>query len=236
MVLPILVPPTAVREVAHASTITQALWVQTGLAQSRYRVAGAARSVPAPVQSMMGERAKLVHHWRRVARPPRRRGRASKEHVTTSRTIALDASPQLSTPELLGDCARLMRLLLRRSRARLSHTHRRAIARATRRFDLHSATIKVLPDHADAAAWLLAAMHWWGCRHPAALACEPLHPPTGIVRWLSGFDVRQQVNSPREVISMLPRSMVFIERRSRELVAAMIRRRGVVALLPELLR
>ncbi|WP_213956729.1 MULTISPECIES: hypothetical protein [unclassified Variovorax] len=235
MVLPILVLPTAAPEVLHASMIAQAHWVRAGLAQARHRVAGAARGVPAPVQSMMGERAKLVHHWRRVARRPRRRGGTSKEHAM-SRTTALDASPHFGTQELLGDCVRLMRLLLRRSRARLSHAHRRAIARATLRFDLHSATIRVLPAHADAVAWLLAAMHWWGCRHPAALVCKPLHPPTGIVRWLSGFEVVQQVDCQREVISKLPRSMALIERRSRELVAAMIRRRGVVALLPELLR
>jgi hypothetical protein len=35
---------------------------------------------------------------------------------------------------------------------------------------------------------------------------------------------------------MLPRSMALIERRSHEIVVAMISRQGVVALLPELLR
>ena len=129
-----------------------------------------------------------------------------------------------------------MRLLLRRSRARLSHSHRWAITRASRQFDLQSATITVTPAQAAAAAWLLAAMHWWGCRHPGALECKPLHPPTGIVRWLARFELRQQFDHPREVIAMLPRSMALVERRSHEIVATMIRRQGVIALLPELLR
>ena len=94
----------------------------------------------------------------------------------------------------------------------------------------------VTPAHADAATWLLAAMYWWGCRHPAALDQKPLHPPTGIVRWLAGFDISQQVDRPREVIAMLPESMALIEHRSLQLVATMIARRRVVAMLPELLR
>jgi hypothetical protein len=187
---------------------------------------------------MKSDRAELVYQWRRVARLPRQRPVAGTSQGLTPmpQDTALLAFAQLGTQELLGDCERLMRRLLHRSRARLSHTHRRAVTRATSRFNLHCPTIKVLPAHADAAAWLLAAMHWCGCRHPAALNCKPLHPPTGIVRWLSGFELDQQVDCPREVISKLPESMALVERRSRELVAVMIRRRGVVALLPELLR
>lgn len=38
----------------------------------------------------------------------------------------------------------------------------------------------------------LAAMYWRGCRHPGALHVPPLHPATGVVRWLSGFTAREQ--------------------------------------------
>lgn len=86
------------------------------------------------------------------------------------------------------------------------------------------------------AAWLLAAMHWGGCRHPAALHCEPLHPPTGVVRWLSMFDIRQQVECAGEIQELLIGRMADIDRQCQWLVEEMLRRGSVVALLPELLR
>ncbi|MDR6861318.1 hypothetical protein [Variovorax guangxiensis] len=219
MALPILVLPAATLESLPVDLSAPA----------------AARSRPVLAQSTLSDRDRLIGMWRRLPRLSRRRASTSQEQAIW-RTTALPASSPIASQELLGDCERLMRLLLRRAGARLSHSHRWAIRRASRRFELHSATIRVTPAHADAAAWLLAAMHWWGCRHPGALECKPLHPPTGIVRWLAGFELSRQVDHPREVLSMLPQSMALIERRSRQIVADMIRRQGVVALLPELLR
>ena len=233
MVLPILVLAPAPATVP-TDLITPARWARSGAGLSRRGVTGVARSVPVPTKSTMSERDKLIHRWRCVSSPPRRRWSIPRGQTPAARATPLPAS--LEAQELLRNCERLMRLLLRRARARLLHTHRRSITQAVRLFDLRSATITVTPAHADAAAWLLAAMHWWGCRHPVALDRKPLHPPTGLLRWLNGFELVQQVDRPHEVISMLPESMAIIERRSGELVAAMIRRKGAVALLPELLR
>jgi hypothetical protein len=68
------------------------------------------------------------------------------------------------------------------------------------------------------------------------LRCEPLHPPTGLVRWLSTFDVRLQVERAGEIQVLLIRRMADIERQSRSLIEEMLRRGSGVALLPELLR
>lgn len=46
-------------------------------------------------------------------------------------------------------------------------------------------------------------MFWRGCRHPGALREAPLHPATGLVRWLSTFSVVQQHNDERAVLLAL---------------------------------
>jgi hypothetical protein len=56
------------------------------------------------------------------------------------------------------------------------------------------------------------------------------------VRWLSAFDVRQQVECAGEIQRLLLGRMADVERRSHWLIGAMLRRGRRVALLPELLR
>lgn len=128
-----------------------------------------------------------------------------------------------------------MRQLLRRSLADLSRTDRQAIQLATRQFDSRQATIPLDPECEEAAVWLLAAMHWWGYRHPRELDQVPSHPPTGLLRWLATFRRIHQEYHPQGIIAMLPLDMRRMEYRSRVLVASMIARRDAVALLPELL-
>lgn len=79
------------------------------------------------------------------------------------------------------------------------------------------------------------AMHWRGYRHPAALFCAPMHPATAIVRWLSEVSVVDQVECPREILAALARDIARIGELSRAVTTAMAARRGVIALLPELL-
>lgn len=93
-----------------------------------------------------------------------------------------------------------------------------------------------IEERADFGGWLLAAMHWNGCRHPAALRCEPLHPPTGLVRRLSMFEVGRQIECAGEIQVALVRRMAAVERQSQWLIDEMLRRGSDVALLPELLR
>jgi hypothetical protein len=83
---------------------------------------------------------------------------------------------------------------------------------------------------------LLAAMYWNGCRHPKALWCEPLHPATGVVRWLSGFDVVEQSEDARYILAKLAARVGWIEYESLKLVREMRDKRRVVAMLPELLQ
>ena len=56
------------------------------------------------------------------------------------------------------------------------------------------------------------------------------------MRWLTDLELSRQVERPHDIIALLPNKMAIIDLRSRILVAAMIARRRVVALLPELLR
>ncbi|MGT2509468.1 hypothetical protein [Cupriavidus basilensis] len=137
--------------------------------------------------------------------------------------------------DLLRDCERLTRLLLRRSWASLPQRDRRWIRSATRVFDPDMPISTVAPVQTNAAAWLFAAMHWCGCRHPEALWCKPLRPPTGVVRWLSGFDVVEQKDHPHDIMTTLAERVGRVEQQSRKLVRAMRARKRVVALLPELL-
>ena len=219
MVLPILVPePMPAPEVAPSE-------------KNKGRPARIGTS-----PSKVSDRDSLIRQWRRVLWRPMQPGSTWQGRAPTVRFVTAAASTFTESQELLRDCERLMRRLLRRSWARLPRTQRRAIRRKIRSFNLDRPTIAVASGQADAAAWLLAAMHWCGCRHPAALFAKPLHPATGIVRWLTGFELSRQVERPRDIIALLPTKMAIIDQRSRFLVAAMIARRRVVALLPELLR
>ncbi|AJG23867.1 hypothetical protein [Cupriavidus basilensis] len=56
-----------------------------------------------------------------------------------------------------------------------------------------------------------------------------------MVRWLSGFNVVEQKGHPRAIMTKLAQKVGRVEQQSRKLVSAMRARKGVVALLPELL-
>lgn len=190
---------------------------------------------PEPEQVAANDRDALIRYWRRVLWLPiqpigRQQGRAVALCGMRS-----GAMTKAESYDLLRDCERLTRLLLRRSWASLPQRDRRWIRSATRVFDPDMPISTVAPVQTNAAAWLFAAMHWCGCRHPEALWCKPLHPPTGVVRWLSGFDVVEQKDHPHDIMTTLAERVGRVEQQSRKLVRAMRARKRVVALLPELL-
>jgi hypothetical protein len=150
--------------------------------------------------------------------------------------IARYASDSSPAGDLLHIAEHLMRRCLRQSWSKLTRSERRALLAGTRHFDPADPWIALTPQHAAAAAWVLAAMHWCGCRHPAALHCKPLHPPTGLLRWLSRFDGWHQTYRPTDIAYRLVAQMEHTLRSSRRLVEAMFARAGYVVLLPELLR
>ena len=191
---------------------------------------------PASRRMRANSREDLISQWRSVLSESipdhaERDGTPDTSNAGMSKAMAGgDAS------ELLRDGERLARLLLRRSWLSLPRRERRALRQRIRTFNLQAPAIRVPRAQTNATAWLLATMYWNGCRHPSALWCEPLHPATGVVRWLSGFDVVEQNEYPRDIMAQLAARVGWIESESRRLVKAMRMSRRVVALLPELLQ
>ncbi|CAN7778919.1 hypothetical protein LJR296_007862 [Cupriavidus necator] len=195
----------------------------------RRRRAAASMSLPT------NGRDELVYHWRQLLGLPAAIANSGRRpsHALSAQTSEVMAGGD--SRELLHDSEHLTRLLLRRAWANVPRRQRRMIRRAVLSFDPEKPAIKVAAAQINAAAWLLAAMHWNGCRHPNALWCKPLHPLTGVVRWLSGFDVVEQHEHSREILTKLAERVGWVEGQSRQLVAVMKAKRRVVALLPELL-
>lgn len=65
----------------------------------------------------------------------------------------------------------------------------------------------------------VAPMHWRGGRNPGALRSEPLHPSTGLMRWISEFYIRKHPESAGEIQHFLISRMADVERRSQCLIA-----------------
>jgi hypothetical protein len=139
--------------------------------------------------------------------------------------------------DLLRRCEVLLRALLRQRRRVLGLKHRE-LAFVTKQFDHHRFSAS---GRMTALAYVLAGMHWCGCSHPAFLMQAPLHPPTGLLRWLTAFTVMEQVDQGQQLFELL----ALEERRVFEHARALIERlermrarcspRGIV-LLPELLQ
>ena len=135
----------------------------------------------------------------------------------------------------LVDCECLLRLLLRRTWRSLPKSQRAQLQAAARHFEPERFFLASPGIEPVTAAWCLAAMHWRGCGHPAALFCAPVHPATALVRWLSEFSVVEQVQCPRHVLVALARDISRTRTLSRVVTAAMAAGGDVIALLPELL-
>jgi hypothetical protein len=139
--------------------------------------------------------------------------------------------------EAMRSEALLRQLLCRRRRSLgLSRGELRRLADG---FD--SDSLRAAPEcSAPALAFVLASMYWCGCRHPRSLFIAPLHPPTGLVRWLTRFCVQEQVDQGQLLLERLvlevQRIDLFAGVLMRRIQAMTARHGRRVVLLPDLLR
>lgn len=77
-------------------------------------------------------------------------------------------------------------------------------------------------------------MYWCGVRPPASLYQKPLHPPTGLVRWISVFHINQQAMRAHEIQRQLDHDMSTKVTQCDWLVRRMVKKTDTVALLQEL--
>ena len=171
----------------------------------------------------------LLAHWRPVARrcapPPLAPLIARPRTDACARTV-------------LRQCEALLRQLLRRRRRALGLS-RGELRRLADWFD--SDSLRAAPEcSAPALAFVLASMYWCGCCHPRSLLIAPLHPPTGLVRWLTRFCVQEQVDQGQQLLERLVLEEQRIDRFANALmlrIQAMTARHGRGAvMLPDLLR
>lgn len=118
---------------------------------------------------------------------------------------------------------------------RCNGRHVYAIARSC------DASLRVLVSVLDreAMAWMLLAMYWKGFSHPMSLIVSPLHPPTGVHRWLMASSERTVFDGPVHDSDRLVRVMRAYRARAVALSALLLKRevlQGRVRLRPELLR
>ena len=144
--------------------------------------------------------------------------------------------PQVSDREsadyggsLLATCEWLLRKRLRQEWALLCRVDRSQALALVSRFKRDCPIISASDLVADAAAWALFAMYWCGASHPAALFNKSLHPPTGLVRWISQFHVDQQRTRVREIQEHFAHYLGVTRGRSDVLVRRMLKRTGVTA-------
>ncbi|HSV46184.1 MAG TPA: hypothetical protein VLJ58_10365 [Ramlibacter sp.] len=153
----------------------------------------------------------------------------SKAGVTINRT---------GFRNLLRRCETHLRRLLQLRRESLGVSCGE-LRRLTESFDLH-ARVACDPDHQPTLAFVFHAMHWCGHSHPAFLDMPPLHPPTHLVRWIAGFNIRDQVEQGHLIVSLLTQAEARTYHQAAALVAEMVSKaaktKGTVPLLPELLR
>jgi len=135
---------------------------------------------------------------------------------------------------LLATCEWLLRKRLRQDWAMLSIANRAQVLILVKRFRTEAPIVDVAELAAEAAAWTLYAMYWCGASHPAALFNKSLHPPTGMVRWVSQFHVDHQTAQAREIQGRFAHYLGVTSDRCDVLVRRMLRRTGRVALMREL--
>jgi len=174
-------------------------------------------------------RSAMVAHWlpvaRRCAPPPLAPLMARPRADACARTV-------------LMQCEALLRQLLRRRRRALGLS-RGELRRLAHGFD--SGSLRAAPEcSAPALAFVLSSMYWCGCCDPRSLFIAPLHPPTGLVRWLTGFCVQEQVDQGQQLLERLVLHEQRIDCFANALmlrIQAMTARHGRGAvLLPDLLK
>ena len=151
--------------------------------------------------------------------------------------MASPSRANLAGRNLLARCEALLRQLLRRRRRRLGISVGE-LMRGAAGYD--GCMLRAPMPSLAATAFLLVSMYWCGCRHPAALFMVPLHPPTGLVRWLAGFTVQDQVDRGQLLLARLAeeeqRIFDFAQRLVAKMAAMGTSRCSGILLLPELLK
>ena len=180
------------------------------------------------------ERELLIMRWRRIAC-------VYSPLLSDQMVTASNYNPSGNGTEsadcgvgLLATCQWLLRKRLRQDWALLDTAKRTKVLTLVKRFRLEEPVAQALDLAADAAAWTLFAMYWCGTSHPAALFNKSLHPPTGMVRWISRFHVDQQRCQVREIQGRFVHYLGVTRDRCDVLVRRMLKRTGSVALLREL--
>ena len=145
-----------------------------------------------------------------------------------------DREPPDYGVSLLATCKWLLRNRLRQDWALLRTADRAQVLILAKCFRRDAPIVPKTELAADPAAWALFAMYWCGASHPAAMFNKSLHPPTGLVRWISQFHVDQQRTRVREIQEQFAYYLGVTRGRCDVLVRRMLKRTGSVVLLREL--
>lgn len=178
-------------------------------------------------------RDEMIARWRRICLVPWDGQGGKKVRSCPSGPRVNDAAPQDLGIDLLGHCEWLLRRQLRLGWRSLGRRGRAQVLAQAKLFNRDKPVVEASTMAVDAAAWTLFAMYWWGVSHPLALFNEALHPPTGLVQWVSQFHVDQQRTRPVEIQRLLVRYLNVTQGRCEVLVRRMVKRTGHVALLRE---
>ena len=176
----------------------------------------------------------LIMRWRRIAYVyspmlSDRKATSSIYNPSADDTESADCGVSV-----LATCEWLLRKRLRQDWVLLDTAKRSQVLTLVKRFKREAPVVAAIDLAADAAAWTLFAMYWCGASHPAALFNKSLHPPTGMVQWISRFHVDQQRTQVREIQGRFAHYLGATRGRSDVLVRRMLKRTGSVALLREL--
>ena len=235
MALPILVP-----ERHEMALLGIRAWPAPTQRRFRWRPSGLLRPGPRQGSSRQERfaqpdsttiREALLAHWQRRCHA----------WVRPSLSESIAWSPRTSSDfrTLLQDAESVMKTLLRRRR-RTQDVHPRALTALARTFDIDRWRLKVDPQQQETLALLLCTMYWRGCRVPAAINSTPLHPPTGLVRWLSQFTVQQQADHGHQILDALAAEEARVHEFALHLARPMLPMRAAssrwVVVLPELLK
>lgn len=135
---------------------------------------------------------------------------------------------------LLATCEWLLRKRLRQDWALLDNAKCALVLTLAKRFKRDAPVAAANDLAADAAAWTLFAIYWCSASHPSALFNKSLHPPTGLVHWISQFHVDQQRIQMRTIQGRFAHYLGVTSDRCDVLVPRMLKRTGSVALLRKL--
>ena len=181
------------------------------------------------------ERKLLVHRWRSLLGSPDPESRQATPVASSLPTVGITSAVGVdNSAGLYSDCEWLFRMRSRQRWGSLRHVEHVQIGAVDQRFNWTNPVCEASALNSAAAVWMLWSMYWCGVRHPASLHQKPLHPPTGLMRWISSFHTEQQAMQAREIHRQLDRDMSAMAVRCEWLVGRMVEATNTIALLHEL--